>query len=64
MKPTIHETPCPHPDCQHVLRVSDTTQAGTYLCDCKASTVKLGWATYQQGGRKPYLSLAEKEGKS
>lgn len=57
--PSFHELKCPHPDCDGTLRVKDCHAAGEYGCVCGICVVKLAWATYQQGGRKPYLTLAQ-----
>ncbi len=57
--PSFHELKCPHPDCDATMHVRNHLAAGEYDCICGGCVVKLSWATYQQGGRKPYLTLAQ-----
>lgn len=56
-EPAIYEAACPHPDCEATLKVNGALPEGEYDCKCKGCKVRLGWATYMQGGRKPYLTL-------
>jgi hypothetical protein len=55
------ECRCPNPGCGGVMRVGKSTPGGVYPCVCGACEVRLSWATYLHGGRRPYLSLVEKE---
>lgn len=52
---------CPYPGCGASIPVAQTMSAGDYLCRCHACTLRLGWATYVSGERKPYVTVVEKE---
>lgn len=55
---------CPYPGCGAPIPVRHNLPNGDYLCRCHTCTLRLGWATYANGERKPYVTLVEKkEGK-
>lgn len=56
-----HTVKCPAAGCDAVLKVRDGLPPGEYKCHCGACSVKLGWATYLGGERKPYVGVVEKE---
>lgn len=59
MTESKHLVKCPHPDCLTELKIGEDLPGGEYQCQCHTCTVKLTWATYLAGGRKPYLTLVD-----
>ena len=56
-----HEVTCPHPECQGKMFIPDDLPAGEYDCICKSLKVRVVWASYLSGERKPYLGIAKEQ---
>lgn len=59
MTESKHLVKCPYPGCDGLLKIGDDLPRGEYQCQCHVCTVKLTWASYLAGGRKPYLTLVD-----
>lgn len=55
----VFEVKCPPPSCEGTLRIRPTLPGGEHACICRACTVRVGWADYLQGGRRPYVTLVQ-----
>lgn len=52
---------CPREGCDGTIRMSKSLPAGTYPCICRATQVRLSWATMANFERVPMVSVAESQ---
>ena len=57
----VFRVKCPRQGCEAQLKIRPSLPAGEYPCICRVCTVRVSWADYLEGGRKPYVSLVRQE---